>query len=164
MTFDKLYNQHYEQIYRYCYRFVNNRETAGDIAQETFLKLYQRMSNIGYSIENTNAWLYKVAGNLCLNSIKSNNRQGTKIDIKSTDCIEVINPEENLIARERTERIRLAIEQISPKHRMLIFMYQDGLSYKEMSNATGIPFNSIGKTLWRCIDKISRTLKNSKNE
>lgn len=164
MTFDKLYNQHYEQIYRYCYRFVNNRETAGDIAQETFLKLYQRMSNIGYSIENTNAWLYKVAGNLCLNSIKSNNRQGTKIDIKSTDCIEVINPEENLIARERTERIRLAIDQISPKHRMLIFMYQDGLSYKEMSNATGIPFNSIGKTLWRCIDKISRTLKNSENE
>lgn len=164
MTFDKLYNQHYEQIYRYCYRFVNNRETAGDIAQETFLKLYQRMSNIGYSIENTNAWLYKVAGNLCLNSIKSNNRQGTKIDIKSTDCIEVINPEENLIARERTERIRLAIEQISPKHRMLIFMYQDGLSYKEMSNATGIPFTSIGKTLWRCIDKISATLKNSENE
>ena len=164
MTFDNLYRQYYEQIYKYCYRFVNNRETAGDIAQETFLKLYQRMSKIGNSIENTNAWLYKVAGNLCLNSIKSTHRQGSKIDLKNTDYIDFKNPEENLIAQERSERMRFAIDQISPKHRMLIFMYQDGLSYKEMSNATGIPFTSIGKTLWRCIDKISTTLKNSENE
>jgi RNA polymerase sigma factor (sigma-70 family) len=128
------------------------------------MKLHQRMNINGNRIENTNAWLYKVAGNLCLNSIKSTLRQGPKIDLKNTDFIDFRNPEENLIAQEKSERVRYAIDQISPKHRRLIFMYQDGLSYKEMSNATGIPFTSIGKTLWRCIDKISTTLKNSENE
>ena len=42
---------------------------------------------------------------------------------------------------------------------MLLLMYQDGLSYKEMSGATGIALNSIGKTLWRTIEKVSEMIK-----
>jgi DNA-directed RNA polymerase specialized sigma24 family protein len=34
------------------------------------------------------------------------------------------------------------------------------MSYREMSVATGMPVNSVGKTLWRIIDKIAETLKN----
>ena len=39
MTFDQLYKKHYVQIYRFCYRFTGDREMAGDLAQEAFLKL-----------------------------------------------------------------------------------------------------------------------------
>jgi len=41
-------------------------------------------------------------------------------------------------------------------------MYQDGLSYREMSEASGISINSVGKTLWRVIEKLSETI-NTKN-
>ncbi len=54
--------------------------------------------------------------------------------------------------------------ELEPKYQMLMLLYQDGLSYKEMSEATGIPFNSVGKTLWRSIDKVSQKIKRTDHE
>ena len=159
MTFDELYKQNYEAIYKFCFRFLNNREKARDVVQDTFLKLYQQMDKGGYQIENPGSWLYKVAGNNCLNLLNMANRQkeiNHQMEIRHT---EKSNPESQFISNENAMRVRKAIRSLSPQHQMLVLMYQDGLSYKEMSEATAIPVNSIGKTLWRNIQKISHMIK-----
>ncbi|OQX75888.1 MAG: hypothetical protein B6D64_10875, partial [Bacteroidetes bacterium 4484_276] len=59
--FEILYRQYYGPINKFCSRFVDSRESALDITQETFIKLYERMNLDGEGVENTRAWLYKVA-------------------------------------------------------------------------------------------------------
>lgn len=164
MTFEQLYQQHYQQIFKFCYRFVADRERAGDLTQDTFLKLYQRMKNGDQSIENTRAWLYKVAGNTCLNEVgKSLRRSEISLDLPVENA-ERQTPETLLMEQETTNLLRKFIHQQKPQHQMLLLMYQDGLTYKEMAEATGIPLNSIGKTLWRNIEKISNAIKQMEYE
>lgn len=164
MTFEELYKLHYESIYKFCFRFLNNREKAMDVCQETFLKLYEQMNKGDYQIENKRAWLYKVAGNICLNLINTTNRHTEikgQLEFSNT---ENSNPESQLINKEKVLSIRKAIDELKPQYQMLVLSYQDGLSYKELSEATNIPFNSIGKTLWRSIEKISQTIKKAEHE
>ncbi len=162
--FEILYRQHYGPINKFCSRFVDGRESALDIAQEVFIKLYERMDMGGEEVENARAWLYKVAGNLCLNSLNTKKRHSEIKGLIKIQSIENETPENILIRDEKIASVKKAVGQLKPKSRMLIMMYQDGLSYKEMSEATGITINSVGKTLWRVIEKISETVKTEENE
>lgn len=164
MTFEELYRQNYKPIFKFCFRFLLSREKALDVVQDTFLKLYEQMNKGEYQIVNSRAWLYKVAGYNCLNYINKANRQN---DIKKQlDIVqrEDSNPESLFITKENRHRIRNAISLLDPIHQMLVLLYQDGLSYKEMSEATNIPLNSVGKTLWRSIEKISQNMKITDHE
>jgi RNA polymerase sigma-70 factor (ECF subfamily) len=164
VLFEAHYQQHYEAIYKFCFRFLNSRESALDITQETFVKLFERMNQQGIEVENTKAWLYKVAGNLCINVL---NRAGRNYEAENQVLIhqvETTTPESILIHNENADLIRNILGQLKPESRLLIMMYQDGLSYREMSEATGISINSVGKTLWRIIEKISATIKTKNHE
>jgi len=160
MTYDELYHLYYEQIYKFCYRYVGDGELAGDLCQDTFLKLFQRMRTSNNQIENPKAWLYKVAANLSLNSKKVDQRRNEIRKNISIQKSEQKNPESILLARESANHIRKILSELPHEKRMLLLLYQDGLSYKEMAEATGIELNSIGKTLWRTIEKVSEMIKN----
>jgi len=161
--FETLYRQYYEAIYKFCFRFLNSHDAAMDNSQETFIKLYERMKQQGLEIENTRAWLYKVAGNLCMNSLKSKKRRQEIENLLENQTIENTTPEHILMRDERSTLIRKELSQLKPEQRILILMYQDGLSYTEMAEVTGIKKNSIGKTLWRLIEKISKNIKDEAN-
>jgi len=162
--FDLHYQQNYEAIYKFCFRFLNCHENALDITQETFIKFYERMNQSGTAIENPKAWLYKVSGNLCLNAINNKNRREIIKNSFEARTTETSTPESILIRDEKNALIRKIIGQLKPESRLLVMMYQDGLSYREMAEATGIPETSVGKTLWRIIEKISQTFKSESNE
>ena len=66
-AFDRLVVERYQRdVYRLCYRYVNNHEDANDLAQEAFLKAWRAISRFrGESSFST--WLYRIAVNACLN-------------------------------------------------------------------------------------------------
>jgi RNA polymerase sigma-70 factor (ECF subfamily) len=158
--FETLYAQYYEQIYCFCYRFLRCRESAKEVTQEAFIKLYERMGQQGSEVQNSRAWLYKVAGNLSMNLKKKNGRRESINASLYENAGASASPEEVLIHHENLERIKEIIDQLKPRDKFLILLYQEEMSYREMSVATGMPVNSVGKTLWRIIDKIAETLKN----
>ena len=65
-AFDRLVERYQRDVYRLCYRYVNNHEDANDMAQEVFLKAYRAIGRFrGDSAFST--WLYRIAVNTCLN-------------------------------------------------------------------------------------------------
>lgn len=162
-NFDIHYRQNYEAIFKFCYRMLGSREEALDITQETFIKLHERMNRQGLEIGNTKAWLYKVAGNLCLNELSKNRLHHHKNKQTEASQVEISTPESDLIQLEKLNRVKHAISKLEPKQQMLIMMYNDGLSYREMAEATGIKKQSVGKTLWRIIDGLTTSIKKQEN-
>ena len=158
--FETLYAQYYEQIYCFCYRFLRCRESAKGVTQEAFIRLYERMGQQGPEVGNSRAWLYKVAGNLSMNLKKKNVRRESINASLNENAVSSASPEDMLIHQENLERIKEIIDGLKPRDKFLILLYQNDMSYREMSVATGMPESSVGKTLWRIIDKIAETLKN----
>ena len=79
-------NDQYDKIYRYCYLRVNNRETAEDLTQETFLRYLEHPQY--QSIDKTLQLLYTIAGNLCTDEFRKGKAGEIPEDISSDVDIE----------------------------------------------------------------------------
>jgi RNA polymerase sigma-70 factor (ECF subfamily) len=75
---DELFRRNYAKVARWCLRFAADREAAADLAQEVFTRAYQNMPSFrGQSKFST--WLFSIARNHCLNSVKASARQATEL-------------------------------------------------------------------------------------
>jgi RNA polymerase sigma-70 factor (ECF subfamily) len=75
---DELFRRNYARVARWCLRFTSDRETAADLAQEVFTRVYQNLGSFqGQSKFST--WLFSIARNHCLNVVQANSRQATEL-------------------------------------------------------------------------------------
>src|SRR5262245_29816498 len=68
-AFDALMIRHERQVYRACYRFVNKREDAMDLAQEVFIKAFENLASFRWE-SSFKTWIYRIAMNHCINHVK----------------------------------------------------------------------------------------------
>src|SRR5689334_15612394 len=73
-TFEELFHEYWNPIFRLLRRLVVNPAEAEDLALETFYRLY-RHHPVPAADFNTRGWLHRVATNLALQSIRSFKRR-----------------------------------------------------------------------------------------
>src|SRR3954471_24244144 len=77
-AFDRLVERYQRDVYRLCYRYVNNHPDASDMAQEVFLRAYRALDKFrGDSAFST--WLYRIAVNTCLSFRQSRRPPGEEL-------------------------------------------------------------------------------------
>lgn len=149
--FENLFKEHWARIYRHLYRLVGDPSEAEDLALETFLRLYNHRpkqedgSNLG-------GWLYRVATNLGLHSIRSWNRR-ERYELAAgrfaLEEAEEASPAEILAREEDRQRVRVALARMNERQSRLLILRHSGLSYKEIASALSLTPASIGSLLVR---------------
>src|SRR5215470_4488047 len=77
-AFDEIMIRYERQIYRVCYRFVENREDAMDLAQDVFIKAFEHLPT--FRRESTlKTWLYRIAMNHCINHVKKHSQEFVEV-------------------------------------------------------------------------------------
>jgi len=157
--FNDIYQQHYKTIFRLVSKFTLGSHETDDIVQDVFVKLYLQME-AGVVVLYPKTWLYKVATNACLNVLSRN---------KETHSIENVSHLESSVADsvdlkiendEQQRMMQKALLALKVNERMIVILYSEGLSYKEIAEASGVRFSSIGKSLSRSLEKLKPLLKN----
>src|SRR5216110_3324121 len=77
-SFTLLLHRYRSPLINFLYRMVRNREQAEDLAQEVFLRVYRAREEYVPSAKFT-TWLFRIATNLALNSLRDNRYQRMKI-------------------------------------------------------------------------------------
>lgn len=156
MVFEKIYNLHFEKIYRFVYHLIGDQCQAEDITQETFVNLYYYL-NKKKDIINPKSWLYQVAANLSKNFIK---RKSIIRRILSETSALAANfddgLEDSIIQSERIKLLRKALQKLSARDQILLQLYKDDLSYKEIAEITKIKQKYVGTYLSRAIIKCAK--------
>src|SRR6202008_101869 len=67
-------------LVNFLYRMVRNREQAEDLAQEVFLRVYRAREDYAPSAKFT-TWLFRIATNLALNSVRDNRYQRREVSL-----------------------------------------------------------------------------------
>ena len=149
IVFTEIYKQHYKTVYRLAYKFLNNKENAADISQEVFLSLYNQL-NKKKEIRNISSWLYKVTSNQCMSFFNNNKTINEQLNEKkiSIESQKEGNPE-----------ISEALKKMKAQDKILLTLYSEDFSYKEIAEITGIKFSSIGKTLSRALNKLKNEIE-----
>ena len=157
-SFDAVYRRHYHELYRYVYRYLGRAECCEDVVQEAFMRLYRQREKS--SLDNERAWLYRVATNLSLSQVGRQKRwQGIAPKLGQTSE-SPMPPDEVLARNQRAETTRRALGKLGKRDRVLLMLYQEEMSYREIAEVTGIHVNSVGKLLSRAMARCARILEN----
>ena len=79
-SFDLLLQKYRTPLVNFLYRMVRDTATAEDLAQEVFLRVYRARKQYSPSAKFT-TWLFRIATNLALNSVRDNRHRQMEISI-----------------------------------------------------------------------------------
>lgn len=69
-SLNELFRRHHAKVAAWCFRLTGDRESAADLAQDVFLKVFRNLDSFrGGSKFST--WLYSIARNHCFNELKA---------------------------------------------------------------------------------------------
>ena len=140
--FKDLYLERLEAIIGFCGYYVRDRETAADIAQETFFKLYERF-DASYTRENMLAFLYITARNVCLDArrraeARTEGLEGEAEEVASGDFFL-----DEIARQEMIRTVREAVAKLTGRCRELAQMALEGKTNAEMAEELGITVNTV---------------------
>jgi RNA polymerase sigma-70 factor (ECF subfamily) len=153
---ERIYETERENIYLYLLNFGVPAGRAQELTQDTFLKLYLKMSQ-GDTIENPRAWLYRVAQNF---AIRAHQREleFDELDPNQSPAQPGPDPEKLLIARERRSILSRAIGDLSPQQRNCLHLRARGLRYREIAGTIGISTSAVGEFLRRAVTRLKEAM------
>src|SRR5436853_3386809 len=119
--FEALYNHHSREVWAVAYARWMNADTALDIAQETFLRLWKQWE-AGETILNPRAWLLRVARNLAEDHAKSAFRRNGTHPPQTMNGVQAHDPQplESLEREEVFAQLRKGMEQLPSDDREIL--------------------------------------------
>ena len=146
--FVALFEAHFSRLFRYLDRLSGDPDLAADLAQDTFVRLYQR----GASPDAPEAWLITVANNLFRNVHSTRSRRArllTAERARETLADPPASPAQASEAEETGRQVRLALDALPERERQLLLLRAEGYRYRDLAAALGLPEASVGTLLAR---------------
>ncbi len=154
-AFKTLYEVHVDHVFRLAYRFAGEEEFAKDIAQEVFVRVFQRLEQFeGRSAFST--WIHTVTVSVALNALRKRKRRDShEFPVLETVSASVRPAGEQTESRER---LRDAVESLPEGYRTVFLMHDlEGFNHREIAGMLGIAEGTSKARLSRARRKL-RTL------
>jgi RNA polymerase sigma-70 factor (ECF subfamily) len=170
-AYRELLGRYQRPVFSLVYRMVRDRELAEDIAQETFVKVFNHLGSYNPKYKFS-SWIFKIASNLAIDHLRkkepetisldgSRNAQtaeqmeATRITVESRDE----NPEEFVMARELGAEIEVAIGELRPEYRTAVLLrHVEGRPYEEIAEIMDIPLGTVKTYIYRARTELKVSL------
>lgn len=155
-SFEELVRRYQRPITGYVFRMIGDYDSALDVAQEVFIKVYNSLAR--YSPEyKFSTWLYRIAHNAAVDHMRRNSVATQSLEAENADGSYQIQLESRAASpeqdRERTEwrnEIDAVVRCLPTPYRDLIMLrHGRDLSYDEIAEVTGLPLGTVKNRLFR---------------
>jgi RNA polymerase sigma-70 factor (ECF subfamily) len=155
-AFDRLVERYQRDIYRLCYRYVNNHEDANDMAQEVFLKAYKAIGRFrGDSSFST--WLYRIAVNTCLNFRAARKPETEELPEALPDAR--ASAVATLEGEDQARVVRHAVSRLPEKQRatLILKIFHD-LTHEEVAGILGSTVGTVKANLFHALGNLRKQM------
>lgn len=140
-------------------RFFAARLRSLTAAEDLVQDLYIRVASLdaGERVENSSAYLYRLASNLMLDRLRSERRsvardtswlQGHRLELGGEGVADVPSAEQSVAGRQRLARVARAISELPPKTRRAFELHKlEGLTQEETARALGVSRKTVEKQI-----------------
>lgn len=152
----------------FIYRFTRDRALAEDLAQEGFLRVYQRLNT--YDPERKfSSWFFQVLRNITIDHLRVNRLPTSSLDELEEEGHraaaidrESASPEEAAGQSELAVAMSAALAKIRPEYReVVVLRYQEGLTQPEIAEILGMPSGTVKTYLHRARKELAEILSAS---
>lgn len=164
-AFEALYHKTSAQLFGVVLRIVNDRELAGEVLQESYIKIWHHAGEFRADKARPQTWMISIARNQAIDFLR---RQATRP--QSTEPVdelywladETAGPEEIVDAQQQEQALHRCLEQFEgEQRRVLQLAYFHGMTHEELAKRMEKPLGTVKSWLRRgllrlknCLDKI----------
>lgn len=157
--FKEIFNNHFDEVRNYIYYRSGNTELATDIAQDTFVKLWEKQFII--TDGKIKGLLFKIAGDLFISSYrKQKTAMNFSLNMKPQDSD--ITPEEQLQFKELQASYNNALASLPDKQRVVFLMSRmEELKYREIAERLEISVKAVEKRMKNALEYLRQAMNYS---
>lgn len=173
-AFERLFNKHKVHVINLALRFVKRQDVAEDIAQDVFIKIYEKKFPVRHQAKFS-TWLYRVTINAALDVLRTRKRQIGLLDAPAsveqedgTPLLETLADPNTPLPADVAEQhdahviVQGAIDKLPIQLRTPLVLYQfQQLSYAEIGQILGISEKAVERRLYHAREELRKTLTKS---
>ncbi|MBI2628089.1 MAG: sigma-70 family RNA polymerase sigma factor [Candidatus Niyogibacteria bacterium] len=162
-----LFQRYLKLIYSFTYRYTGNAQDAEDATQETFVKAWRNLKKFDQN-KKFKTWIFAIAKNTAIDFLKKKkaipfsefeNEKGENM-ITETLADSSPLPQELLEKAGMAHMLNSAMEKLSPKYRMILFLrYNDHFNFREIAESLGEPLNTVKSRHRRALVMLKNIIK-----
>lgn len=158
--FAVLYDKYYEQIFRYIYQRVDDKEHAFDITQQVFIKALENLYKYEYRGVPFASWLYRIASSEINNLFRTQKVQRA-VNVDSVGIYDIIEEiQESKIDQYHDKIVDIIAEQLPEDELQLIEMrFFEKRSFKEIAEILDITESNAKVKTYRILEKLKKAIK-----
>ncbi len=171
-AWEEIVRQYNRRIYNVCYRFTGSADTAEDLAQEVFIKMYRTLSTYSPEKGAFSTWIMTMTRNLLVDHFRKSkqDRVTDSLDAGVTEEEDSItlgdriqdgkpSADDRIERRETQQMVQKAIQKLSPELREAVILrdLQD-MDYKEIAVALKVPEGTVKSRINRGRMELARLL------
>lgn len=186
-AFSAIFEEYGRPVAGYLYRLLGDREAAGDLSQETFLKAYRGLmklppEELGEDF-NLSAWLFTIAHHNAMDYLRRNKRRGSPltafswldigrfrsgngavmVEERPTEtAVGSLEPSSEGVAEQvaLSDAVSRTLSRLAKEHAAcLILHYHQGFSYQEAASILGLPLTTFKMRLYRARQAFQQAYK-----
>ncbi|MDR1555730.1 MAG: RNA polymerase sigma-70 factor [Tannerellaceae bacterium] len=160
-SFDMFYNIYYEQVFRFVYYFLKDKESCREVVADVFYGIWQSRKRLK-DIENINTYLYITARNKSIRFMKQN--FSSFLSLEEIPILleksEEVSPEDEIINKEIETLLTKTINELPERCRIIFLMIRsEGLKAREVAEILSIKESTVRAQMKIAIEKITEAIK-----
>jgi RNA polymerase sigma-70 factor (ECF subfamily) len=167
--FAEVVARHQRRAGRIAYHYLRDAAEADEAVQDAFIKAYSHLASFREELP-FEVWFTRILVNGCLDRIKARTRRerwivsmpdstGTDRDLAERTPGHGPSPEDQLLAKERRERLADALAELPERQRSVFMLsHYEGCTSREVSAITGLNESTVRVHLFRAIRKLRALL------
>jgi RNA polymerase sigma-70 factor (ECF subfamily) len=162
LAWEALVRRYQSRIYAVALHYVRDAAEARDLAQEVFIRVYQRMETL-QGHETFLPWILRVARNVCIDHLRRRQARPPSVDVPVEDGPEVPDrrpdPHESWETEDRRRVVYKALEKMSEQDREIILLKDiQGLELRQIADMLKIPVGTVKSRSHRARIQLARVI------
>jgi RNA polymerase sigma-70 factor (ECF subfamily) len=159
-SLERLISRHQSRIFNFINSKVQNRDTAEDIFQDTFIKVIRTLKGGQYNEEGKFLpWVMRISHNLVIDFFRKNNRMPKVKNTEEFDIFQFIsdsslNAEHTMVQDQIVKDLQKLVHELPEDQKEVLIMrlYRD-MSFKEIAKNTNVSINTaLGRMRYAIIN------------
>ena len=155
--FIEIFHRMYHPVRNYIYYKTGDICLAEDIAQEAFVKLWEKKNEIRK--ETVKPLLYTIAGNLCKNQFE-HQQVVFEFANRFRQSGHSVSPEFELELKEFGQKLQSAVAKLKEKDRVAFLMNRiEGYTYVQIAEILGLSVKAVEKRMKNALDELKKSIE-----
>jgi RNA polymerase sigma-70 factor (ECF subfamily) len=162
-SFELLYRSSSAHLYGLILRTVRHRETASEILQESYVKIWRRASDFNPERAGALTWMGTIARNQAIDTLRRGNQQPNAIE-EPVDELHWLTddnpaPDESVDRDQRSESLRRCLDQLEGgQKRAVLLAFFQGLTHDELADRLETPLGTVKSWIRRGLQRLKQCL------